>query len=66
MRWYRIRRFDCPRCSQSLAVHAAQVERNERVTCSDCNLDMLLRGTKETGAVGGRVDPDAVVVRLKI
>ncbi len=63
--WYKLRRFDCPRCGQKLAVQHGQVERNDVVTCQDCNLDILLALRGQSDAASPRLQPDWMLVELK-
>lgn len=65
MKWYTIKRFACPRCGQKLAVHGAQVQRGEVVTCQDCNQDIRLamRGAAPDSSPSPQTD--GVVVEIK-
>lgn len=64
MQWYRIEGFACPRCKQKLAVHGAQVDRAEIVTCQDCNQDVLLLRKGQAERHRDRADRDCVLLEL--
>jgi DNA-directed RNA polymerase subunit RPC12/RpoP len=62
--WIRLVRFACPTCGQQLAVERGQIDRNEVVTCQDCNarLRLVRRGAALEG--GSHPAPDAALSLL--